>query len=89
MLNPYPFIASLQDKTPQYLFDTVVMALGLAICLWIMAGAKEAFGSHVRPKGLPKYTCEPRILVMYYQQRHTIVSNDQIKKWRATSPAPS
>ena len=30
----------------------------MAICLWMMAGTKEAFGSHVRPKGLPKCTCE-------------------------------
>ena len=26
MLKLHPFIASLQDKTPQYLFDTVVVA---------------------------------------------------------------
>ena len=52
MLNPYPLIASLQDKNLLHLFDTTVVALGLAICLWIMAGTKEVFGPHVRSKGL-------------------------------------
>ena len=80
MLNPYPLIASLQDKAPQYLFDTAVVALGLAMCLWMMAGTKEAVGSHVRPKVPPKCTCEPRISVMYHQQRDAIVSDDRIEK---------
>ena len=44
-------------KLLRYLFDTVVVVLGLAICLWMMAGTKKAFSSHVRPKALPKYTC--------------------------------
>ena len=80
MLNLYPIIASLQDKTPQYSFDIVVVALSLAVGLWMMAGTKKTFGSHVRPKGLPKCTCEPRISVMYYQQRHTIVLDYRIQK---------
>ena len=88
MLNPYLLITSLQDKTPQHLFDTAVVALGLAICLWMMAGTKEAFGSHVRPKGLPKCTCEPRILVMYHQQRHAIVLPDDLNQKNGWPPPP-
>ena len=56
MLKPYLIIANLQDKTPQHLLNTVVVVLGLAIRLGIIAGTKEAFGSHMRPKGLPKCT---------------------------------
>ena len=46
MLNPCPFITSLQDKTPQHLLNTVVVVLGLTICLWMIAATKQAFGSH-------------------------------------------
>ena len=89
MLNPYLLITSLQDKTPQYLFYTAVVVLSLAICFWMMAGTKEAFGSHVRPKGLAKRRCEPRISIMYYWWRHTIVLEDQIEKMAGhLPPAP-
>ena len=52
----------------------------MAIGLWIMAGSKKVFGSHVRPKGLPKCTPEPMISLIYYQKRHAIVLDYQIKK---------
>ena len=87
MLNPYLLITSIQDITLQHQFNTAVVVLGLAICLWMMAGTKEAFGSHMRPKGLPKCTREPRILVIYHQQRHTIVSDDQIEKMAGHLPS--
>ena len=80
MFNPYLLIASLQDKTPQYLFNTVVVVLSLAICLWMMAGTKEAFGSHIGAKGLPKCTCKLSISVMYHQQRHAIMLDYHSKK---------
>ena len=56
------------------------MVLSLDIYLWMMAGTKEAFSSHVGPKGLPKCTHELRILIMYHQQRHATVLDDQIEK---------
>ena len=80
MLKPYPLIGNLKGQTPQHLFATIVVALSLAICLWMMAGTKEAFSSHMRLKGLPKRTYKSRISVMYYQWRHAIVSDNQIKK---------
>ena len=58
----------------------------MAVCLWMMAGTKEIFGPHVRTKGLPKCTCEPRILVIYYQQRHAIVFDARIKKMAGHFP---
>ena len=64
----------------------MVVALSLAIGLWMMAGSKEAFGPHVRPKGLPKCTYEPRISVMYHQQRHSIVLDDCIEKMAGYLP---
>ena len=86
MLNPYLLIASLQGKISQHLFDTMVVLLSLAICLWMIAGTKEAFGSHVRPKGLPKCTHELRISVMYHWQRHAIVSAYQMEKMAGYLP---
>ena len=86
MLNPYPPIASLQDKTPQHLFDTAMVTLGLVICLWMIANTKEAFGSHMKPKGLPKCAHERTISVIYHLQRHTIVLNNQIKKMAGHLP---
>ena len=86
MLKPYLLIANLQDKTPQHLLNTVVVVLGLAICLGIIAGTKEAFGSHMRPKGLPKCTHKLRISVIYYQRRHAKVLEYPIKKMAGHLP---